>query len=138
MTNNMGELIVLFKTFEELQRDECAIYKEHYDAWHAAYRHWDLIMAALANDENELTKLAAGGAELELAKSEAARLKKRHGELAEFYTSAALAKQLRELVEKRNERLYGHSALSKRSVRFASAHARRNYGPGANSLPPAN
>jgi hypothetical protein len=128
--NNMGELIVFFKTFDEMQRDECAIYKEHYDAWHAAYHRWDMIRAALASDDNELAKFA-GDAGLDLAKSESARLKKRYGGSAEFFATVELAKYLRGLVEKRNERLYGLGALAKRSMRFSMASERKYYGPAA-------
>jgi hypothetical protein len=128
---NMGELIVLFKSYDELRRDECEVYREHYDAWHAAYRRWDLVKAALADDDTELAKLAGSDRELGLAKSEAARLKKQHGDLAGFFANVELAARLRALVEKRNASLYGVSALAKRSLRFAMASERRYYGPAA-------
>jgi hypothetical protein len=126
-----GNIVPLFKNYEELHREECEIYKDHYDKWHAAYRKWDLVKAAIDNDENELSKLAAGDSELDLAKSEAARLKKRYRDSAEFFATVELAKYLRELVERHNDRLFGMSALAKRSMRFAMAQDRRNYGPAA-------
>jgi hypothetical protein len=138
MTELGDNVLPLFKTYEEMHADECEIHKQHYDDWHAAYRRWDLVNAALADDETELHKLAAGDTELQLAKSEAQRLKKQHGGIAEFLADGELASKLRSLVEKRNERLYGLGALAKRSMRFASAQARKNYGPGATSLPPAS
>jgi hypothetical protein len=130
-------IVPLFKTFEQLHSDECLIYREHYDNWHAAYRRWDLIKAVLADDDGaELSKLAAADSELGFAKSEAARLKKAHGaQLAGFYACVELTAYLRSLVEKRNARLYGLNALAKRSMRFASAQANKFYGAGAWSLP---
>jgi hypothetical protein len=119
-------IVQLFKTYEQMHADECAIYKEHYDAWHAAYHRWDLVKAALADDPPaELAKLAAGDGELALAKSDAARLKTTccYPDVA---ADAELAKKLRALEEKNAERLFGLSALAKRSMRFASAHGRRN------------
>jgi hypothetical protein len=131
-----NNVVPLFKTFEQLREQECEIFKSHYDAWHAAYRRWDLVKAAIADDENELTKLAAGGDELALAKSDAVRLRKSYN--PELSATCELASALRALCERRNERLFGLGTLAKRSMRFASAHERRNYGSGAESLPPAS
>ena len=134
-------IVPLFKTFDELDRDQCVIYREHYDNWHAAYRRWDLIKAVLAEDDGaELAKLAADDSELALAKSEVARIKRERGSdklVASTFACVELVTRLRQLCEKRDERLYGLSALAKRSVRFAMAHDRRNSGPAADSLPPA-
>lgn len=130
-----NNIVPLFQTYEEMDRSEREIYKEHFDAWHAAYRRWDLVKAALADDPPaELSKLAAGDGELALAKSEAARLKA-SCYCPDIAANAELARKLRTLEEKKAERLFGLSALAKRSLRFASAQARRNYGPGATSLP---
>jgi hypothetical protein len=130
------KIVPLFRTYAEMQQDECAIYKEHYDAWHAAYRRWDLVNAALADDDTELNKLAASDPEMALAKSDAERLRKLYH--PEISATAELASTLRKLCEKRNERLYGLGALARRSQRFASAHANRSFGPAAESLPPAS
>jgi hypothetical protein len=133
-----NKIVPLFKNFEQLHEEECVIYKEHYDAWHAAYRKWDLIKAALADDTAELNKLAAGDAEMALAKSEAARLKKQYRYHPDFYATADLVNTLKALVEKRDGRLFGLGAVAKRSMRFARAHASKNFGPGATSLAPAS
>jgi len=132
--------VPLFKTFEQLHADECEIYQEHHDAWHAAFHRWDLVKAVIADDAAELTKLTTGDAEMALAKSDAARFKV--GDCGDHVLAIAratteLSDTLRSLVEKRNERLYGLGTLAKRSMRFASAHVRTNYGAGAQHLPPS-
>jgi hypothetical protein len=49
-----------------------------------------------------------------------------------------LEKAQKAAIDRRDERMFGHGALRRRSQRFASAHLRKSYGPGANSLPPAS
>ena len=136
MSEGGTNVVPLFKTFEALHEEECAIYKWFYDAWHDEFHQWDLVNAALANDEGELSKLAAGNAERAIAKRAASRLRK--GCNPEFFASCELARTLHALVKKRSEQLYGLGTLARRSQRFASAHASRNYGAGAQSLPPAS
>ena len=128
-TNTWGNVVPLFKTFEELHRDEIAIFKHHHDEWTAAFRQWDLVCAALQNDEGELTKLAGAGAELSIAKAAAARFKAHPA--PELAAAADLAKRLRALAEDRDERLFGLGDVAKRSLRFASAQQRRYHGPAA-------
>jgi hypothetical protein len=133
--NNMGELIVLFKSFAELQRDEDLILKQYAAEWERAYVIYDMTEAALNSDKTALAKFA--GPELALAKAEAARLKSKY-RAPETQAMVTLVKSLKAAVEKRNDRLYGHTALAKRSMRFAMAQDRRNFGPAAKSLPPLN
>jgi hypothetical protein len=130
----MGDIVPIFKTFEQMRTEEHRIARDHFDKWHAAYRQWDLIKATLADDGTELTKLAGDDTETALAKSEASRLKKSYGECAEFFADCALARRLRTLVDQRSEKLYGLGALAKRSQRFASVQARPYYGPAATVL----
>jgi hypothetical protein len=128
--SDQENVVPLFKTFEELHRDEVAIYQEHYSEWHRAYARWDVTLAVLKNDNTALAK-CAGNADFDIAKAEAQSLKKQHGDLAEFYANSALIKQLRALVDKRNERLFGLGEVARRSARFASVQRRPYYGPAA-------
>ena len=128
-------VVVLFKTFEDLKRDEDLILKEYAAEWEKAYVIFDMTEAALNNDAGALAKFI--GPDLALAKAEAERLKSKYT-APETQAMVTLVKSLKAAVDKRNERLFGYTALAKRSLRFASAHGRRNYGPGAASLPPAS
>jgi hypothetical protein len=133
-----NKIVPLFKTFEEMQRDEEEILKDFAAEWEHAYVLNDMAFAAIENDETAMAKFA-GQPEMALAKAEVERQESKYSgdTLARVKATAALAKRLRAAVEKRDARLYGLSALAKRSMRFASAHARRSYGPGAPWLPPA-
>jgi hypothetical protein len=131
-----SNIVPLFKNFAELQRDEDEILKQYAAEWERAYVIYDMTEAALNNDATALAKFAASP-EMALAKSEAQRLRSRYA-APETFAMVTLVKSLKAAVEKRNDRLYGHTALAKRSMRFAMAHDRRNYGTAANSLPPLN
>jgi hypothetical protein len=133
---NTENVIVLFKTFEDLKRDEDQILSEYEAEWAKAYSVWDMTNAAIDDDATAMAKFA--GPEMTLAKAEAARLKSKcNGSIAVANSGAmvTLVTSLKAAVEKRNTRLFGFGALAKRSQRFASARASENYGPGAESLP---
>jgi hypothetical protein len=132
-------IVVLFKTFEDLKRDEDKIIGEYEAEWAKAYSVWDLTRAVIDDDKTELAKFAAAP-ELALIKADVAASVKKYKDtaVANAHATAVCAASLRAAVEKRNNLLFGYSALAKRSLRFASAHASRNYGPGAASLPPAS
>jgi hypothetical protein len=132
-------IVVLFKTFEDLKRDEDLILREYAEEWEKAYVVFDMTTAVIHDDQTAMAKFA--GPEMALAKSEAERLKSQYGgsiAVAESKAMVTLVKGLKAAVEKRNERLFGHTSLAKRSLRFAMAHERRSYGPGAPALPPAS
>jgi hypothetical protein len=133
---NMENVVVLFKNFEDLKRDEGQILKEYAAEWERAYVMFDMTEVAFNKDETALAKF--DGADLALAKSEAERLRS-SGSMttAKVQALVTLTKSLKAAVDRRNDRLFGHTALAKRSMRFASAHARRSYGAGATSLPPS-
>jgi hypothetical protein len=134
---NTENVIVLFKTFEDLKREEDLILSEYEAEWAKAYSAWDMTSAAIDDDATAMAKFA--GPEMTLAKAEAARLKSKcNGSVAVANSGAmvTLVKSLKAAVDKRNDRLFGYSALAKRSMRFALAHANKSYGPGASTLPP--
>jgi hypothetical protein len=128
-------VVVLFKTFEDLKRDEDQILSEYEAEWAKAYSVWDMTNAAIDDDATAMAKFA--GPEMTLAKTEAARLKAKY-RVPETQAMVTLVKSPKAAVEKRNDRLFGYTALARRSMRFASAHANKSYGPGATSLPPAS
>jgi hypothetical protein len=122
-------IVPLFKTFDELDRDEHAIALAFYNEWQAAYRRWDLVKVVLADDNVTLTKLDVGDIELAMAKSAAGKFRSRRDPT--IGADAELAAALRAACEKRDARMFGFGALAKRSQRFASAQLNRSYGPGA-------
>jgi hypothetical protein len=132
---SMENVVVLFKSFEDLKRDEDLILKEYAEDWEKAYRIFDMTTAALNNDAAALAKFV--GPELALAKADAERIKSKFA-VPDVQAMVTLVKSLKAAVDKRNARLFGCTALAKRSLRFASSHARKNFGPGATSLPPAS
>ncbi len=129
--NNMENVVVLFKKFEELQRDEDEIMREFLAEWEGAYQKFDVVQAAINGDNTTLAKF--DNAEVSLAKAEVASSIRKFGDtkVAEVSSVAKLAGDLKAAVEKRNGRLFGFTALGKRSMRFAMASERRYYGPAA-------
>lgn len=125
---NMENVVVLFKTFEDLKRDEDLILREYAEEWEKAYVIFDMTEAALTNDSAALAKF--GGPELTLAKAEAARLKSKY-HAPESQAMVTLVKSLKAAVDKRNERLFGVGEVARRSRRFAMASERRYFGPAA-------
>jgi len=124
-------IVVLFKKFEDLQRDEQKILHEFCCEWEAAYKRFDVVQAAISGDNAALAKF--DGTEVALAKSDVERSIKKFGDtgVADVGSVAKLAADLKAAVEKRNGRLFGFTALGKRSMRFAMAQDRRYYGPAA-------
>jgi hypothetical protein len=127
---------IRFQSFDELQRSEREIFVKHHDGWHAAFHRFDMVDAALKGDDAALAK-CAGPDEVPMAKVEASRLRSKHGDAANIYALQSLVKTLREINETRDRQLYGHTAVAKRSLRFASANPDRFYGPAASLLPSA-
>jgi hypothetical protein len=147
-------VVPLFKTFEEMQRDEEAILADFEKDWHGAFKAFEVASDAVLDDEAPLAKVITTPAPLvALQKSGAiAALSKLDWSLAAevetmFKNFAAVSAEHRRLkkkieaghkamqnlenarraaIERRDERMFGHGALRRRSQRFASAHARRN------------
>ena len=130
-----NNIVVLFRSFDELAQEQHEIEAQYHIDWHKAYAVYDRTIAALEGDDTALAKFEAP--EIALAKAEAARLKSENWRisLAKMDVVRKLAETLVALTDARNERLYGFNALVKRSVRFAAAQERRHYGAGAGSLP---
>jgi hypothetical protein len=126
-----GNIVVLFRTFEDLQRDEQKIMKDYFAEWEAAYARFDVAQAAINGDNTALAKFA--DADVSLAKAAVESSIRKYGDtgVADVGSVARLASDLKASVTKRDERLYGMSALAKRSRRFAMASERRYYGPAA-------
>jgi hypothetical protein len=131
MSMTGDNIVVLFRTFEDLQRDEQKIMKDYFAEWEAAYKRFDVAQAAISGDNTALAKF--DNTEVALAKAEVESSIKKYGNtgVAEVSSVARLASDLKASVTKRDDRLYGMSALAKRSRRFAMASGRRYYGPAA-------
>jgi hypothetical protein len=159
---NMENVVPLFMTFEDLQSTEQTIWAEFCAEWDSAYKHYDEVIASLpACPPNPVIKFRKPkDADLSKALAQATTPAERREILAKALHEAKIAtdhltKQvefnsakhealntliasLKAAVSKRNERLYGTTAVAKRSLRFATARNRgNNYGPGGGSLPPA-
>jgi hypothetical protein len=153
-------VVVLFRTFDELASDEAKIIAEYHQEWEQAYKAYDAAQSAVAASLAKvipydphiskmfgaLKKLAQEmperrseietmSADLTELAAGSATLKRR---LAEQQALTSLSRSLATAVTKRDERLYGFGALARRSQRFANAQARKSYGPAATSLPPAS
>lgn len=124
-----------FQNFEDMCRDQEKILRDHFENWQQAYSQFDAVNAALAGDTAMLAKMAP--ADADLGKAEADRLTKQHGKSANIYALATLVQTLRDLCETRDRKLFGHSAVAKRSLRFARANPQQFYGPAASTLPPS-
>lgn len=126
----------LFRSFEDLQRDEQRALQDFGKEWTGAFATFDLagivvekMKAALASAptaKNDTSEIGVAHSE------EVDRLRKAYDiEAARHNALAALVEKLKAAVERRNERLYGMTAVAKRSMRFASAQQRRYHGPAA-------
>lgn len=117
-------IVPLFKTFAELQRDEQEIIADFNAELDTAQKILDLTFAALRNDT--LSKLDS--ADQALAKTTANRLLANNNGCptrAKFDAQTAALTAVRDALLKRNRRLFGHDALSKRSARHIAALAAR-------------
>jgi hypothetical protein len=99
-----GNVVPLFRTFEELSRDEQAITKQYLAAWNAAYAKYDETQAVLRKGDSGLADLVM------------------------------LVDELKDAVEKRNRSLFGIGEVAKRTLRFASVARRPHYGAAAKVL----
>jgi hypothetical protein len=153
-----NKIVVLFKTFTELARDEEQIIADYYADWEQAYKVYDAAQSAVAaplvvTDDPRISAMFA--ALKKLAKQMPERrseIEKASADLTELATGSAtskrrlaerqaltsLSRSLQTAVAKCEGRLHGFGALAKRSQRFANAQMRKSYGPGANLLPPAS
>jgi hypothetical protein len=145
MSNPEG-IVVLFKTFEELARDEEQIIADYHGEWAQAYKAYDaqsavaVPLAKVVTDDPRISVMFAAlkklakqmperRAEIETMSADltelaagSATLKRR---LAEQQALTSLSRSLQTAVTKRNERLHGFGALAKRSQRFATAQLNR-------------
>jgi hypothetical protein len=157
---NMENVVVLFKTFEDLKRDEDLILKECSAQWDDAFSAFEVARdSVLAGDGAALAKVVDTASSFAALKKSGryAALKKLDPSLcakidkisSEFAIVAAEHHRLKTeitakleviqtlhnaraaAIEKRNDRLYGNTALARRSLRFAMASDRRYYGPAA-------
>ena len=163
---NIGEtnIVPLFKSFDELQADESAIATDVERDWNAANAAYDDAMAKVAalkkNPPGDISEayaktLSALKKMAKLDPSSASTCNKMIQDIAaleirridvagklaisqaEKDALANLIGSRKAAIEKRDERMFGHGALARRSQRFATAHANKNYGPGAQLLPPS-
>jgi len=157
--NMENVIVPLFKTFEQLQADEEAIRADFEKDWNGAFEVFKVASAAVLDGSGEplakivdtesspLTALKKSGAIDALAKldpgltvqvvemmvkfaavsAEQAHLKKEITAGREAIRNLNNAR--RAAIEKRDERMFGHGALRRRSQRFASANERKNSGP---------
>jgi hypothetical protein len=152
-------VVPIFKNFFELQHDEDEIISEFRAEAEKACQALELAKAAIArNEAAELAKLQETAAteqrlppRLSKVEPHGSILVKMHdlqeklssltaaqkqtkaraeAYLAKVAANAAMVEALQSAITKRNDRLYGHSKLAKRSQRFASAHLRA-HGAGA-------
>ena len=104
MSISKGEIVPLFKTPDELNRDQAEIEKQYLAAWESAYVKYDGAQAVLKKSDSGVDSLAA------------------------------LVRELRDVVERRNDKMFGIDAVAKRSFRFATAARRPYYGAAATLL----
>jgi hypothetical protein len=156
---NMENVVVIFRTFEELQRDQDLILADFEKQWQDAWDAFEVARDALrAEDEGgTLAKVIATPffaartlaaltkfdpslrAEIDELSSQFAKVAAEHHRLTKQHEVLQNLESARKAaIEKRDGRLYGFGKLARRSQRFASAHERKNYGPGGASLPPAS
>jgi hypothetical protein len=132
-----SNIVPLFKTFEELQRDEQEIIADFNAEIDAAQKLLDLTFTALRQDTEALRKFDS--ADQALAKATADRLiADNRGRpalakvdpdtivaLAKFDAKTVALTAVRDALLKRNHRIFGHDALSRRSARHTAAVAWR-------------
>jgi|GEM_PF-6250613 len=136
----MGKVVPLFQTFDQLRSNEYDVLSEHYEAWNKAFARYLALDAVLKGDTDALAKCSSVDADL--AKSEAARrmallspeTRKYNPDHARVHALKDFATELRTLCEKRDERLFGLSAVAKRSLRFARATPSRVFAGSATIL----
>jgi hypothetical protein len=119
-------VVVLFKTFEELQRDERQIVADLDGDLDEILRRCELAIIGLEGDSTELAKL--GGADQQLAKSAATRLLFENHNCDTAARMQAHNECLRAAIEARKKAdklMHGHGALCRRSARRAAAVARK-------------
>jgi hypothetical protein len=159
---NMENVVPLFMTFDDLQSTEQTIWAEFRAEWDGAYKRYDEVIASLpdrpASPVIKFRKPSDAG--LSNAMAHAKTPAEKREILAKALHEAKIATEdltkqvdfnrakhealntligsLKEAVSKRNEKLFGQTAVAKRSLRFATAHDRRQYGAGAGLLPPAS
>ena len=108
----MGELIVLWKSPEELWKDKRALHAEHVADLARTYRQDDLVRAVFEGDSDALAKASAS--EIAVAKSEAARIEPEYFGCWSLYT----ARRLVECMKRDRDRQEEHERLVRRSERF--------------------
>ena len=110
-------VIVLFKSQEELQRDWQQMRANADAEWSAIFRENGLIKAALNGDVGTLAK--AADSDVVLAKIEATRLKSERGDLfAEHELHLQTLLKVRDWLNEFNRKNDEHDRLTKRSERF--------------------
>jgi hypothetical protein len=160
-------IVPLFKTYEELISDEKKILADCETESEAAFKAFEVARDAIISDDVALAKVVdttvsplaalkkfsryaalaklypALFAQIETMSNQFAVVSAEHKALKKQISTKreviqTLENARKAAIDKRDGRLFGLTALAKRSMRFASAHERRNYGPGATSLPPAS
>ncbi len=111
-------VIMLFKSPAELQRDWHHFSAKANEAWNAIWREYGLTKAALKGDTGALAKAAAS--DVALAKIEATRLRSERGDLfAENELHLQTLLKARDWLNDYNRKNAEHNRLAKRSERFA-------------------
>jgi hypothetical protein len=154
-----SNIVPLFKTFDELERDQLEIIEQFRTDWDAAWKTFEAARSAIETDKAALAKLGDEPPDRSLTlapltkaepyasvyktyndlvsefarvKAENRRLKARLNiELAKRQAVATLKMSREAAIRKRDERLWGHSTVAKRSARFANAQSRPYFGPAA-------
>src|SRR5580692_10053188 len=118
MSDAGSNVVPIFKTFDELQQEQYEIELEHANGWNQACRKYRISMAAITDNDVELTKIATSDAEIRLAKSDATRMKAtRNGDVffAKLDAMVEFTTTLKSLNDKRDARAFGFTALARRS-----------------------
>src|SRR5437763_1981813 len=116
-------IVPIFVTPEQLARNEQEVEQWFAKEGEAAYPKINAAQAVIDGDADLLSKCAE--TEIGLAKPHVDR----YGATAEYEAMKTLVRKLKDLADRRNERLHGASELAKRAMSFASARERRYHGP---------
>jgi hypothetical protein len=123
MKNHRENVLPLFQSFEEMQREEHAALQEYADTTERIFAKYDTVLAIVADDEPVLAKFAES--DVDVAKAYV----QQHGKSAKSGATYECGVALVAAIKRRNARLYGVGELAKRSRRFAASVSRRYAGP---------
>lgn len=156
MTDKDSNVVRLrFSTFQEAVDNEQEVLREFGERWELAFKTYDDTMAKIASDQDELSKSAVSNADddgvnelrklvrqpewrvkLQSLESDAVALRKSNDKIRAVVTLEKakqdavrlLKDELDAAVKRRDERLYGATAVAKRTLRFARSNPTAFYG----------